>query len=598
MNHGTYDAAGMESASRLGSGKTLALVRGAALAGVLSGLVLAAALLLGLVPGANRLVFVLVALGGFVFYSIRSSSPGLEAGGSIGVALLATAAGFVSGFGWLEAAAVAGGVGGVAIILLGVDPRVLPFPRSLALVAIALVGLALLPLVLDGGTLGHDESAYALKARSWLEATPDTGWTIHRAPAISAYGYLVLALGGEEPGLRMIGLAALVGLAGATMWFGSRIEGRVTGSAAALIVLAGPAMLRRATEYLTDIPAAALLVLAMGLLWMEFEQRRSGPSFRLLWLLPIAWVAFYLRYQSILAFGLIGLAVLISWWPRIRERPAPVLLTGLVGIAGLVPHAIYSTEALGSPLAVLRFTGDVSGRDYFGEGLVDYALLMGWPLAGLLGLPIVVFFIWWLVRGWADSDSRRKVLFLGIPTVGQVVALGILSHGEARFVFFPLALAAIGAVAGGLDVSSSWSDGVRKGFRMGFLLLIVGSIALSVAATRQSVENRILSNEPAELSADYVEAASQGSSCGAMTSYLPQVTYYSGCYTDGFDTRLPAAEAIERLPGEDRYMILVEEGKRQPTGEDLSELIAETEEGPSLIEGKRDSAEVYRFSFD
>lgn len=595
---GTYDAAQMESASRLHTSKVSALVRGAALGGVLTGILLAAALGLGLISGTNRLIFVLVAVGGFAFGAIRSSSRWLEGLGSLGVAVVAVGAGAVTGFGWLEVTAVLGGLGGMAVVFSGVEPRVSLPPRTLALAAVVLVGLALVPLVWDGGTLGHDESAYALKARSWLEGTPDTGWTIHRAPAISAYGYLVLALGGEEPGLRVIGLAALAGLAGVTMWLGSRMLGRLTGAVAASVVLAGPAMLRRATEFLTDIPAAALLVLAMTLLWIEFEQTEEGPSFRLLWLLPIAWTAFYLRYQSILAFGLIGLAVLILWWPQVRKRPVPVAVAGLLGLAGLIPHAVYSAQTLGSPLAVLRFTGEVSGREYFGEGLVDYALLMGWPLAGLLGLPIVVFFAWWLLRGWSDSESRRKGVFLAVPAIGQVVALGVLSHGESRFVFFPLALAAIGAVAGVMEVSSSWKGEVRRGLRLGLLLLLVGSIALSMAATRQSVTNRILANEPVELSADHVEAASEGNTCGVMTSYLPQVTYYSGCYTDGFDTRLPAVDAIEMLPGEEKYMILIEEGKRQPTGDDLNDLIAQTETGPSSIEGQREDAEVYEFRSD
>jgi len=50
------------------------------------------------------------------------------------------------------------------------------------------VTIALVRAIIEGGALGHDESAYALKARSWLIGTPDTGWQLHRAPALSILG--------------------------------------------------------------------------------------------------------------------------------------------------------------------------------------------------------------------------------------------------------------------------------------------------------------------------------------------------------------------------------------------------------------------------
>jgi hypothetical protein len=189
-------------------------------------------------------------------------------------------------------------------------------------------------------------------------------------------------------------------------------------------------------------------------------------------------------------------------------------------------------------------------------------------------------------------------MFLAIPALGQVLALGILSHGEARFVFFPMALVSVGAVAGVIDVTGRWRPPVRAGTRAALLSLLIGSLALSVASARQSVDNRIWSNEPVELAADVVEEISDARECAVMTSYAPQVTFYSECRTDIFRLELDADVAVAGLGAEDTFMILIEDGKRQPAGADLDELIAETESGPLVIEGERSSAEVWEFSSD
>jgi len=221
--------------------------------------------------------------------------------------------------------------------------------------------------------------------------------------------------------------------------------------------------------------------------------------------------------------------------------------------------------------------------------------LLGWPLAGLLGLPLVVFFLWWLVSGWQEASSRRAGLFLALPAIGQVLILGLVSHGEPRFVFFPLALVAIGAVAGAIEISGRWRLPLRTGIRLAVVALLVGSLALAVAATRRSVDNRILSNQPVELSSDMVEAEAASQECGVMTSYLPQVTFYSGCFTGGFGGAGTAGEAIDMLSGEIRFMILIEGGKRQPTGESLEALVAETTGEEIVVQGDRDQALIFEF---
>lgn len=573
----------------------LQLVRGAALGGLLTGAALALFLIAGLAPGAGRLLFVGVGIAALAFVLIEEQSSHATPVGSMVVALLGIIGGLATGWGWLATALVTGGVAGAAWLALGRRIDRFPAPRW-AVAILAVVVAALVPLVVGGETLGHDESAYAVKALSWLDESPDTGWSLHRAPALSVYAYAVLGLGGDEPWLRSLGLVSLAGLAAATWWLGSRMFDRRAGALASLVVLASPSMLRRATEFLTDIPSAALLVVVMALVWQEFERRGDGPGYGLLWALPVAWAAFYVRYQSILALGLIGLTMLLLWWPRIRSKPGPVLAFAGLGLAGLVPHAVHATVETGSPIGILTFTSDVAGRRYLGEGLVDYAVLLGWPLAGLLGLPLVVFFLWWLVSSWRDGAGRRAGLFLAVPAIGQVVALGLVSHGEARFVFFPLALIAVGAVAGALKVSEAWTASVRRGVRFALLTLLMGSIALSVASARRTIENRILSEQPVQLSAEVVRDRSGSRDCGVLTSYEPQVTFYSGCHSDDFRGIDDADAVIELLPGEVRFMILIEGGKRQPAGETLDGLVAETTGEEIAVDGDRVDAVVFEFT--
>ncbi|MGD2061406.1 MAG: hypothetical protein PVF87_11105 [Acidimicrobiia bacterium] len=573
----------------------LQFTRGVAAAGVIGASTLAFALLVGVLPGTSIFVFPLAALAGGALFSIPDRERTLQVAGALLVGLGALGLGIVSGFGALEICGLIGAVLATAIV-----GGVVPVPRIvstgvLALLALGLVVVNLIPLVLDGGGLGHDESAYALKAQHWLEGTPETGWSLHRGIAMSGYGYLVLGAGGAEGGLRLLGLGSLLGLAVAAWMLGSGIGGRMVGPLAAIAVVSSPALLRRSTEFLSDVPASALLVACMVVVWVEFAER-DRPSYRLLWMLPFAWAAFYLRYQSALSFALIAVAVAVLFREKARAAWKPIVATGLVGLAGLVPHFVFATSETGSPLGILLYTADVAGREFFGEGLRDYFLLMGWPLAAFIGPIAVGFFLWWLVKARSIAAERTSNLFLMIPAAGQVVILGVVSHGEARFIFFPLTLTLIGGIIGLFYVSQTWNRTVSGAVRIGLAVLLAGSLALSAAYVRRAVESRIVGTEPIELAGEEMRELSGDSGCSVMTSYLPQITYYSTCYTAPFRTQLEPEEALEFLPGEERFLLLVEDGKRQPTGPDLEDLLALTDRNPIVVSGERESADIYLFT--
>jgi hypothetical protein len=176
-----------------------------------------------------------------------------------------------------------------------------------------------------------------------------------------------------------------------------------------------------------------------------------------------------------------------------------------------------------------------------------------------------------------------------------MIALGLLSHGEPRFIFFPLALI---VVAGAIAINNWVSEETRRlaiPVAMGMAVLLVGSLALCSGVVRRSVDNRARINLPAESAAIEVRAQAGESTCGVLTTLTPQTTYYSECATSVFVAGLDPELAVAALDGEERFMILIENGRRQPEGGDLAGLLEVTAGPPVVIEGAL-AAAVYRFA--
>jgi hypothetical protein len=571
------------------------LVRGGALAGLLGVAVLAVALLTNLTPGTSLALYPLSALAAVAYALVPDRETTPQVLGSLSFGVLALSLGLFTGFGALEISGVIGAMAALVVL-----DRGLPWKTRIpiaAMGAIVLVAAAanLLPLVLDGGGLNHDESAYALKARHWIEGTTETGWNLHRGIAMSAYGYVVFEAGGDEGALRLLGLAAIVGFGIATWILGNKLGGKWAGPLAAIALMASPVLLRRSTEYLSDVPSSALLMASMIVVWKQFGEREK-PGYGLLWLLPFAWAAFYIRYQSVLSFTLIAITIGVLYREEVKLGWRPTALTAGLGLLGLIPHFVFATSETGSPFGIILFTADVAGREYWGEGLVDYFLLMGWPLAAFVGPAAVVFFVWWLISGSDSTSERVRCLFLMIPAAGQVLLLGAVSHGEARFIFFPLALTLIGGVIGVSVVMRAWRQRTASAVTLGLAVLLIGSLAMSASYVRRAVENRKVATVPIEMAAQQLRAIAADGTCGVMTSYQPQITFYSKCDTQPFRTYLEPDEALSRIRGEELFMLMVEDGKRQPEGEDLAELLDLTMGDPIVVQGETQFVEIYDFA--
>jgi hypothetical protein len=81
-----------------------------------------------------------------------------------------------------------------------------------------------------------------------------------------------------------------------------------------------------------------------------------------------------------------------------------------------------------------------------------------------------------------------------------------------------------------------------------------------------------------------------------MTSYTPQITYYSRCASEAFSSNPDPSKSVEDLPGEPKFMVLIEEGKRQPAGDELAGLVALTDAAQVTVSGEARDGLVFRFA--
>src|SRR5690606_41611407 len=99
-----------------------------------------------------------------------------------------------------------------------------------------------------------------------------------------------------------------------------------------------------------------------------------------------------------------------------------------------------SVFATGAAWGILLDPAGAGGRESLGEGLVDYARDLPDLLAGQAGALLLLVGLGWGLWCLTEPVHRARAVFLLVPAIGQFVLLGLLSHGEPRFVFFPVGL--------------------------------------------------------------------------------------------------------------------------------------------------------------
>lgn len=554
-----------------------------AVVGASAYLAISAAALLGLAapPGLERASAVAVVV--VLALSVPRPDPGKGRPGAlvglilglIGVVGVELAAGQVS----IGAGQIGGAAGALVTIPLlerawsgRIDSRVLI--RAAVILIFAFVSIALVRLIIDGGALGHDESAYAVKARAWIAGTPDTGWKLHRAPANSILAVPVVLFTENEVPFRLIGALLAVGSLVSVGLVALRLGGRWAAIAAVAVVGASWPYLRRGSEYLTDIPSAGLLLLIVWLL-LSVVREPDAHARRVIWVGPLVAAAFYMRYQSALSVLGIALAAAVVWPQLIRQLKRELIAAGGIGFAALLPHLVWSTVVTGSPWGVVLFTQDEAGRAFLGEGLVDYASLFVDDLAGFTGAVVmtvaIVWLLWKSLAGGRGSHEANVARFVVITVLVAVVPLGLVAHGEPRFVLFPVwLLIAVGSafIVGRLELMP---DPYRI---LAVALAVVLWLPLFNETVRRLDRNAEARGERFQVVVDasnQIERDGVGT-CAVLTTYEPQVNWYSTCWTGLYypdDEDLGAG----RLQGDRKYALLFENGKRQPTGPTLERIL-------------------------
>ncbi len=391
-------------------------------------------------------------------------------------------------------------------------------PRKLlALALLAWLAIAIISLV-TGPPLGHDESAFGVAARGggavWLYRSTGVIW-------IAKVG---VALGGSEIAMRLASVLLGLGMVVAAWLVGARLSPRAAGWTALVIAGAHPMVLRSA-ELIGDLPATACVLAAIAIMAAELS-RDDGPRWRIVAIAPLFALGFYFRYGSAPVIATAGVAAVLLWPRRILR--APVIASVLAFAALLAPHAIESLRATGSLFGILEVSSKMPRRAYVGEGLVTYLTSNPIRFYGGLIAPLLVVGLAGLAR------PTRIRLFYGAIALGQVIAIGLQSHAQPRYIF----IATVLLVAIGVDVITriAWKPWLA---RTGVALVGLAWLAAAIIVVPY---NQWLAGERAALlaSARTIEADGTGE-CVFTCRVVTQLLWYTRC--DGQLLR-----DVDRLP--------------------------------------------------
>lgn len=365
--------------------------------------------------------------------------------------------------------------------------------------------------------LTGDEAAYALLARERGE-----GW-LYRPIGFVAFARLGIAVGDSEHALRLPSALVACGLIPAVYAVG-RTLGPWVGAWAAAVIAGTHTFVLRGPALLTDLPSTICVLATIAIVIGELD-RAGGPRYRLVLVAPLLAAAFYLRYGSAPTIAILIIAACAVWWRSILARPGPVIVSAVVLIALVVPFLVYSQRTTGSITGIITLASEVAGRRYIGHGLVIYLISNPFLYHGVLATPVVLAGILGIAR---PPMQRQRARFLSIVAVGQFVAIGLISHANARFIF----LAIIGFVVLGVDaimrVIATRPDLERRAVRISAVAVAVAWLGILVAIV--PVQRHLQRGLVEVVAAGHaIRADAAGRPCTVIARAVPQIMWYSGC---------------------------------------------------------------------
>jgi hypothetical protein len=412
------------------------------------------------------------------------------------------------------------------------------FERRLLIAAAAVwiaIAIAMLALAVP---LGHDEAAIAMSARG--DAPAD--W-LYRSRGLVALARLGVLAGGAEWQLRLPIAVLDAGVVFAVFAVARAAFGAAAGAWAAAVVAGAHWMVLRSAELLGDLPAAACTLAALALVVTELG-RADGPRWRLVLAAPLLAAAFYVRYGTLPVIAVAGVAAALLWWRSILRRPGPVLAAIALFAALLVPHVLDSLASTGRALGILEISRATPRRAYLGEGLVTYLTANPFRYYGALVAPVALAGLVGVVRA-----RRRAAWYLWLVAVGQIVALGLQSHGQPRYIFIATAL----LVVLGVDAVRAAIPAARGALlRRAALVLVAAAWAVAAIAVVLLHHVLIEARAPMVSAAETVRRDAAGGRCIVASRAAPQLAWYTGCTP----VRLVEEAAFDPWPRDRRQYIV------------------------------------------
>lgn len=474
-------------------------------------------------------------------------------------------------------------------------------PATAELVALGVLCLIVLivgiVMVSQGAPLGHDESVYALRARYYAGQAQEMAWAAYRAEGLPLMAAPLVALGGSEPHMRMLVVVFTV-LCVVLTWAVTRLLFNPrAGVIAAALVAVSPGLVKFSWMVLLDIPAtafglAAALVLALA---------ARGPRLEwfALWAVPLAIAGAATRYGAplVIAAGMTGIG-LARWRPLLRDWPRTLAVAGgsVAGMAAVL-FVPWVTNSSSSPY--VAFAGrQVDKGINATASYTSFVTLLDETFGFVVGGAIVLGIGAALVR----HLPMESMLAATFATVALVVGMNLSlaeMFGQYLMPLIPFAAMLAGAGLASIAVTPTLTAIV--------VVALVGAGFLpAYRSAQESVDTTTDYFNVLRETGRSIDAATDDGECIVLTSYSPQVGWYSNCNARNFN-RLDEGVDLQQWESEldgrfvvsaeaPWYVVFMERGKRQP-----EELVAGIREryGPANIVGEpgagsRQSGEIFR----
>lgn len=387
---------------------------------------------------------------------------------------------------------------------------------------------------LSAAPLGHDEAQYVLGAGDLLAGEPTRWWYASAGMSVVA---IPGALAGGEIAARLPTFLLGIGFVLAAAALAWRVYGAMT-AAWVVAVLAG---LRAVTSFsadlLSDLPATAFLLAATLIMVREVIQR-TELRWRVIAAAPLLACALYLRYASCIPIALLGAGTLVLGFRTIARRPLPILATAVAFLVLLVPHLRTAYLETGSPLGILLASKDVPGKTWFAQGLATYVTSNPVQYYGLVAAPVFLAGL----AAVARFRDRATLLLWGLA-VSDIVILGVVSHAQARYIFFGIALLVILGVE-----TIRLLVGDRRALVLACALVVAGSwVRVAIGQVHRSA-HREETTAAITAAAKTIADDAGGATCYVVGDQFAQLEHYSGCRASSWPWDLHARVYVVRTP--------------------------------------------------